>query len=266
MPRRMKIAPHPNEWTATVDPENQYSSGIPDFDRLLGGGFQRGSLALFEMDETVGQDDLDLLLFPTLLNFLYHSRGIIAVLPSADSPHAFRARMSRFVTRRRFDARVRVVDYVGEDEGPAYVVNLKGFRSDPRHPERRGWKDPKTVAGDVQKMEGAERAAQGHRRKSFLEFNAIEVADTLAGGDEASRMFLYGVKRARSVGNLVIGLLSPGVQCAAVIRRMAETKFSLHRDPVGLLIRGLRPTFPPYVVTEDESRGAPNVAFVPRPS
>jgi predicted ATP-dependent serine protease len=52
------------------DPEGRYSTGIGDFDRLLGGGFQRGSLALLSLDETVGLEDLDLLLFPALLNML----------------------------------------------------------------------------------------------------------------------------------------------------------------------------------------------------
>jgi hypothetical protein len=266
MARPALMAKKPRGWTPISDPEDRFSTGIPDFDRLLGGGFQRGSLALFEMDESVGQEDLDLLLFPTILNMLYQSRGMIAVLPSADSPHAFRSRMSHYVTRRRFDNRVRVVEYVGEDEGPAYVVSLHGFRPDPRRPKDHSWKNPKVVAADMGKMEAAERAAQGSRKKSFLELNAIEVADTLGGGEEASRMFLYGVKRARSVGNLVIGLLSPGVQCAPVLRRMADTKFALHRDAVGLIIRGLRPSFPTYVVTSDPNAGSPHVAFVPRPS
>jgi len=263
MRRPAVAAKGPREWAPTPDPEGLYSSGIPDFDRLLGGGFKRGSLALFESDESVGQEDLDLLLFPPILNMLYHSRGMIAVLPSADSPHAFRARLSRFVTRRRFDNRVRIVDYVGEDEGPAYVVNLRGFQRDPKRLRTKG---PKVMKADFAKMEAAERAAAGNRRKSFLELNAIEVADTLAGGEEASRMFLYGVKRARSVGNLVIGLLSPGVHCAPVIRRMADTKFALHRDEVGLVIRGQRPSFASYVVTGDPTAGEPHVAFVPRPS
>jgi hypothetical protein len=250
-------------WTPIPDPEGPYSSGIPDFDRLLGGGFRRGSMALFEMDETVGREDLDLLLFPTILNLLYHSRGVIAVLPSGDSPHEFRARMTRHVTRRRFDSRVRVVDYIGEDEGPAYVVNLKGMRPGA---ERRGAPTPKIVDADMKKMISAEKAAQGHRKKTFLELNAIEVADTLVGGEKASRMFFYGVKRGRAVGNIVIGLLSPGVSCAPVVRRMADTRFALHRDEVGLIIRGLRPSFPNYVVSGDLAAGPPHVAFVPRPS
>jgi GvpD gas vesicle protein len=250
-------------WTPIPDPTDRYSTGIPDFDRLLGGGFARGSLALFELDETVGSEDLDLLFFPTFLNLLYQSRGIIAVLPSVDSPRNFRARMSKYVTRRRFDNRVRVVDYIGEDEGPAYVVNLKHLRPDAR---RRNPVDPKAIGQDSAKMAAAERAAQGARKRSFLEFHSIDVLDTLVGGAMAKKMYFYGVKRARSVDNLVIGLLSPGVECAPSVRSLADTKFTLRHDEVGLILQGVRPSFASYVVAEDLAAGPPHVTFVPRPA
>jgi hypothetical protein len=249
-------------WTPLPDPENRYSSGIADFDRLLEGGFQRGSMALFGMDETVGTEDLDLLLMPTLLNLLYQSRGIVAVLPSRDSPHAFRARLTRYVTRRRFDSRVRVVDYVGEDEGPPYVVNL---RMHPDHQKRPGKQSRSEQAGFA-KMAQAEKAAQGNRKRPYLELYAFEVLNMLVGAEQATQMFFYGVKRARSAGNLVIGLLGPGLACAAAVRRMADTEFELRRDEVGLLIRGVRPSFSSYVVTSDRERGPPHVQFVPQPS
>ncbi len=38
-------------------------------------------MALLELGGEVSQADLDLVLFPTVLNFLYQSRGMIAVLP-----------------------------------------------------------------------------------------------------------------------------------------------------------------------------------------
>jgi GvpD gas vesicle protein len=262
MPRHRVGPQHANGWTPLPDPEGCYSTGTLDFDRLLGGGFRRGSCALFSADETVGLEDLDLLLFPTYLNILYHSRGIIAVLPSRDSPHNFRARLSRYVTRRRFDSRVRIVDYIGEDVGPAYVVGLKSANN----PGPTGKGSTKERASDMAAMEAAEKAAQGGRKKSFLEVMSFEIADTLLGPETAKRMFFYGIKRARAVGNLVIGLLGPGVGSAAAVRRMADMEFELHRDAVGLLIRGVRPSFSSCVVTEDPVAGPPHVAFVPRPS
>jgi len=257
-----KTAPKANGWKPIPDPEGRYSTGIADFDRLLGGGFQRGSMALFGMDETVGLEDLDLLLFPTLLNILYQSRGMIAILPARDSPHDFRARMTRYVTRRRFDSRVRIIDYVGEDEGPPYVVNLnsKGRLPDPQR------SNPKERNVAIAKMVEAERVVQGGRKKAFLEVTAFEVFETLLGVDKALQMFFYGVKRTRAIGNLGIGLLGPGLGCAAGVRRLADTEFELHRDEVGLIIRGVRPSFSSCVVTGDLQAGPPHVAFVPRPS
>ena len=211
-------------------------------------------------DETVELEDLDALLFPTILNMLYHSRGMITVLPSRDSPTGFRERLTRYVTRRRFDTRVRIVDYVGEAERAPYVVhlNVKGSRPD-------SGRTAKDTAREVAKMEAAEKAIQGRRRKAYLELSAFEIMDTLVGSQTTSGMALYGIKRARAVGNLVIGLLGPGVGAADAIRRMADTEFRLQRDEVGLTIRGLRPGFPAHVVTFDESAGPPHVAFVPRP-
>lgn len=258
MPAAGKTPKNGDAWIPIRDPETYFSTGIIDFDRLLGGGFQRGSVALFGLDETVGREDLDLLLLPTLLNFLYQSRGIIAVLPSRDSPHDFRARLTQFVTRRRFDSRVRVVDYVGEDEGHSYVVSMKGMH-------RPSQLRKKEIASAVAKLEVAERAAAGSRKNPIIELTAFEVFETLMGVDTALRMYFHGIKRVRMVGNLGIGLLGPGLGCAAGVRRMVDSEFALHRDEVGLVIRGIRPSFPGHVVTVDSKASPPHVAFVPRP-
>jgi len=252
----------PAAWQPVDDPDGLFSTGTPDFDRLLGGGFRRGSLALFGIDETVGLEDLDLLLFPTYLNFLYHSRGVLAVLPSRDSPHAFRGRLTRFATRRRFDSRVRVIDYIGEDEGLSYVVNIRTTQDEPR-PRASKQKERQVAIGQVVE---AERAVQGGRKNPFIELHAFEVFDTLMGTEKALKMFYYGIKRIRNIGNLGLGLLGPGLGCSAGVRRMSDTEFALHREDVGLIVRGVRPAFPGYVVTEDRVAGAPHVVFVPRPS
>ncbi len=262
MPAPPRSRPAVSEWRPTPDPDGRFSSGTPDFDRLLGGGFPRGSLALFSLDASVGRDDLDLLLFPTYLNMLYHSRGIVAILPSHDSPHEFRARLTRYATRRRFDTRVRVMDYVGEDEGPPYVVNIRGAHLDPA-PSKPS---PKERARAMAKAVAAERAAQGTRGKPYLELTAFEIFETLMGAERAGQLYFFGVKRARQLGNLVVGILGPGLGCAPGVRRMADTEFELRRDDVGLVIRGLRPAFASHVVAPDAHLGAPHVSFVPRPA
>ncbi len=166
------------------------------------------------------------------------------------------------MTRRRFDSRVRVVDYVGEDEGLSYVVNNRRriAEANPRPAT------PKERQVALAKMVAAERVAQGGRKRPFVELVAFEVFETLMGADKAMPLFYYGVKRSRKFGNLALGLLGPGLACAAGVRRMADTEFELHRDEVGLIVRGVRPSFTDRVVTADLSAGPPHVAFVPRPS
>ncbi len=262
MPRAALAALRAREWKPISDPAERYSTGIPDFDRLLGGGWKRGSMALLQLDETVGPDDLDLLLFPTFLNFLYQSRGIIAVLPSRDSPNAFRERLTRHTTRKRFDSRVRVVDYAGEDEGPRYVVSLRSMRARPGPPR----KSDRLRRTDFQLMEAAERAAQGGRKRSFLEVMSFEVLDTLVGSEDALKMFFYGIKRARHVRNLVLGILRPGLGSAPGIHGMADAECAVYRNEVGLVVRGVRPRFPAHLVAPDPIRGLPHVVFAPQPA
>ncbi|MGA9839575.1 MAG: gas vesicle protein GvpD basic region 2 domain-containing protein [Thermoplasmata archaeon] len=254
---------NPTGWKPIPDPDGRFSSGIPDFDRLLGGGFKRGSFALFVTDETVGLEDLDLLTFPTYLNSLYQSRGFVAVLPARDSPHDFRARLTHFVTRRRFDTRVRIFDYVGEDRGRSYVANMKDPDADVDllHPRR----DPKARKRAIAKAVATEKAAQGGRGRPFVESFAFEVFDTLMGSESAVKLFFHGIKRTRQMGNLGVGFLGPGLGCAAAVRRMVDTEFSLRRDDMGLIIRGMRPSFRSFVVTADAAAGRPHTAFVPRP-
>ena len=250
------------DWKPLPDPEGRFSSGIPDFDRLLGGGFRRGSAALFSVDETVDLEDLDLILFPTVLNFLYHSRGMVAMLPSNDSPHGYRSRLTQFVTRRRFDTRVRVVDYIGEDEGLSYVVSLY----DPKRDLFDEKPNPKLRDRATAKMVAAEKDVQGGRRKPFIELTAFEVFDTLIGSQKALKAFYYGIKRIRVIGNLGLGISGPGLGCAAGVRRLSDYEFALHHDEVGLVIRGVRPRFPSCVVTTDPTAGRPHVTFIPRPA
>jgi hypothetical protein len=262
MPRAAPTKPKSSVWKSIPDPPDRYSTGIADFDRLLDGGWKRGSMALLQLDESIGPEDIDLLLFPTFLNFLYQSRGIIAVLPARDSPNSFRDRLTQYMTRKRFDSRVRIIEYAGEDEGPRHVVNLQGMRPGPA----RNRTTDRIRAADFKRMEAAERAAQGGRKRSFLEVMSFEVIDTLVGSEQALKMFFYGIKRARHVRNLVIGILRPGLGSAPGIHGMADTEFAVYRNEVGLVVRGVRPKFPAHLVSTDPVRGAPHVVFAPQPA
>jgi hypothetical protein len=244
-------------WQALSDPPGFYSTGVGDFDRLLGGGFHRGSFAMFHVPSSVSTEDLHTLLFPTILNFLFQRRGMIAVLPAREDPKGFRADLLPYVSRRRFDSRVRIVDYVGEADDAPYVVSLRGLIN-PAQPSKK--RDEA-----MNRMAAAEKAARGARTKSFCELTSLEVLETVVGGEMASRMYFHGVKRTRQVGNLGIAIARPGLACLEAVRSMMDYEFELRRTDVGLQVSGQRPFFPPHIVSFDRRRGRPNVEFTPSP-
>ena len=247
----------PLEWTAVPDPPGRFSTGIPDFDRVLGGGFRRGSFALFNVGSTVGTEEIHQLFTPLWLNFLAQSRGSLAVLPGRESPAGFRQAMLRFTTRRRVDARVRIVDYIGEADPAPYVVPLRSAL--------RAGKSPKAGREAMDRMAQAERAVAGARGRPFLESNALEVLDTLVGSETASRMLFFGIKRTRGVGNLGVALARPGLGCIEAVRGLVDYEFDVSATDVGLKILGRRPTFAPHVVVHPARPGPPHVVFVPPP-
>jgi hypothetical protein len=261
MTRARTPEPSNGPWIPVPDTAERFSSGTPEFDRMLGGGFPRGGLALFEVDHSATPEDRAVLLTPTLLNFLYQSRGVLAVLSSRESPAGFRVGLTRWVSRRRFDTRVRVVVYAGgEDAETPYVVDLsKGLGN--QGPRKEG--AAKRSREHMAKMVTAETAVEGVRTKPFVEMVSFEIADMLFGSEVAGRMFFHGVKRARMVGNLVLGILRPGVGCAEAVRGMADVALALERTELGLTVRGLRPHFPAHLVVVDPRLGPPHVSFLP---
>ena len=238
-----------NAWKPYADPPGMFSSGIPGLDQRLGGGLRTGSFLLVDVDESVLTADLRRFLFPTILNFLAQSRGMVAVLPARESPHEFRRAMLGPVSRRLFDSRVRIVDYVGEDDSAPYVTSLAPIG--------------KNRKAAMRKMVDAEKAASGARGRPFIELVAFEVFETLVGAETAGKMYFHGIKRARAVGNLCIGILRPGLACASGVRSMMDYELSLQRDTTGLRMTGLVPSFPTHLVLTDRQRGAPHVELVP---
>lgn len=256
MPRAAHVA-EPLAWNPIEDPADRFSTGIADFDRWLGGGYRRGSVAIFRTDGSVSPADLHVLFTPTWLNFLYQSRGILAVLPARESPQEFREGLLPYVSRRRFDSRVRIVDYIGEGGESPYVVPILGGARTPAAPKARDQQ--------IARMVVAERAVRGATARPFLEYNALEVAETLFGPETAARMHFHGIKRTRSVKNLGLVVAREGLVNVDAARSLCDYEFALRRDDIGLILRGERPRISEHVLIPDRTRGAPHLCFLPTP-
>jgi len=234
-------------WSPTPDPDRYYSTGIPDFDALLGGGLRRGSFNAFEVDVTVGVDDYYMLFTPTFLNFLGQGRGMIAVLAAGESPEKLREALVKYVPAHHFDTRVRIPDYtISETEEP-YILPMARFGRDEA----------------MRAMVTAEKAAAGPDRKPFIEYMAFDTFESLMGDQVAIRMYFSGVSRTKHVGNLGIGLLKPGLLVSSEILNMMDTYFRIVNIDNAPCIYGIRPRTTIYAISPDPAKGAPHAVLTP---
>lgn len=237
----------PGAWHPVGDPERFYSTGIPDFDALLGGGFRRGSFNAFEVDVNVGIDDYYMLFTPTLLNFLSQGRGIIAVLAAGESHEKLRETVNRYTPPHVFDTRVRVADYTANETDLPYIVPMARFGRDEA----------------LRAMVSAEKAARGPEQKPFLEYTAFDTLESLMGDQVAIRMYFHGVQRTKLVGNCGIGLLKPGLLVSSEILNMMDTYFRIINIDNAPCIYGIRPRTTIYSISIDTEKGAPHAKLTP---
>jgi KaiC/GvpD/RAD55 family RecA-like ATPase len=237
----------PPVWRPVSDPERAYSTGIPDFDQLLDGGFRRGSFNAFEVDVNVGIDDYYTLFIPTFLNFLALGRGIIAVLAAGESHEKLRATLTAHTPPQLFDSRVRIADYAAQETEESYIVPMARFGRDEA----------------LRAMVTAEKAARGPDGKPFLEYTAFDTLESLMGDQVAIRMYFHGVQRTKLAGNLGIGLLKPGLLVSSEILNMMDTYFRIVNIDNAPCVYGIRPRTPIYSISVDEEKGAPHAVLTP---
>ena len=242
------VAPAANgPWKPAADQERFYSTGIPDFDHLLGGGFRRGSFNAFEVDVNVGVDDYYMLFTPTFLNFLSQGRGMIAVLAAGESPDKLRETLTRHVPANQFDTRVRIPDYSANETEEPYILPMGRYGREEA----------------VKAMVAAERAVAGPDRKTFLEYTAFDTFESLMGDQVAIRMYFQGVSRTKHVGNLGIGLLKPGLLVSSEILNMMDSYFRIINIDSATCIYGIRPRTTIYAISPDPEKGPPHATLTP---
>jgi KaiC/GvpD/RAD55 family RecA-like ATPase len=246
--RRDALAPPSRPWTPLRDSPTHFSTGIPDFDALLGGGFRRGSYNGFELDVNVSIEDYYRLFAPVFLNFLAQGRGILGVLSGGEAPESLREQLIRYVPARIFDDRVRITDYFAAEPKAPYILPML----------RAGREDAQRA------LQSAERAVRGEEDpQPYLEYTGFDTLEYLQGDQLAIRTLFMGVERTNLMGDVGLGLLKPGLSSTAEIVNMMETYFRLVSIDNTPCLYGVRPRTMLYAIVEDPEKGPPQVRLIP---
>ncbi len=237
----------PKPWKAIPDTERHFSTGIPDFDALLGGGYKRGSYNGFEIDVQVSIDDYYLLFAPTFMNFLARGGGILGVLSGGESPEKLRELLTQHIPTQTFDDRVRITDYFATEAKAPYILPML----------RAGREEAQRT------LQGAERAVRGGEGKPFIEYTGFDTLEYLQGDQLAIKSLFMGVERTKIMGDLGIGLLKPGLLVTSEMINMMDTYFRIVNIDNSPCVYGIRPRTMVYAMSVDTEKGPPHARLTP---
>ena len=101
----------PKKWKPIPDSGDLLSTGSPDVDRAIGGGFPRGAYVLLEVESDVAFEEFRVLSDGICLNFISQGRGVIVSATSGQARDGLGKAFALYLPGESVDQYLRVVDY-----------------------------------------------------------------------------------------------------------------------------------------------------------
>jgi KaiC/GvpD/RAD55 family RecA-like ATPase len=252
MTTTIKEPPKPKHWQPIPDNGGLLSTGSPDLDRILGGGFPRGSYVLLEAATDVEVQDITLMARPTGLNFITQHRGAQIIPMAGQASREVKASFERYVSPEIFNKYIRVTEEasVGKfraEKGPPppYLVTLEG---------------PLDIDTTVQtifaSLDDLKKVTGGKPLFRSIGYDTLESLYP----SEPDKMFAavgLAVMRTKSGEDLTYGIARPSLFIIDKLRDLVEWHFKMTKKNGLLMLQGIKPHTPLYAVECNISRGYP---------
>jgi KaiC/GvpD/RAD55 family RecA-like ATPase len=243
------------KWQPIPDSGNLLSTGSPDFDMILGGGFPRGTYAVFEASADVTVAEVRLITRGLVLNFIAQKRGAMIVPPGGVDSRELKAAIGPYTTKEAFDNYLRIHEQVEADLArasvPPYVVPIT-------YDEGAGSEKELSVSSDAffssYKQLKARTGNQPILRSiayDTLESSYARFPDKLLNEVGVAMM------RTKSAGDLTVGIGRPTVSILAKVLGMVDWHLKLSKIDGVLLVQGVKPYTNIYAADCDISKGYP---------
>ncbi|MDA4114726.1 MAG: hypothetical protein OK474_11840 [Thaumarchaeota archaeon] len=108
---RLSIPDRPKKWQPIPDSGDRLSSGCPDLDRIIGGGFPRGAYVVVEAGRNVTLEETRLLSDGTAMNFVSQQRGVIFSTTGGEATDKISNSLLPYLTGEGLSQYLRVVEY-----------------------------------------------------------------------------------------------------------------------------------------------------------
>lgn len=239
-------------WEPIPDNGRLLSSGSPDLDAILGGGFPRGTYLLLETSTDVEVEDIRLMARATGLNFISQDRGAM-VLPTAGlEAKDIRTSYERYVAPETFSKFIRVTEQEkirtlrGEKSPvPPWVVQLKGPHA-----------IDTTLAQMFSAIDDLKKVTEG---KPVFRSIGYDTLESLYPSEPEKMFEAVGLEmmRTKGGGDLSYAIARPSFYILNKARDLVEWHFMMTRKNGLLMLQGIKPRTALYGVDCDVSRGYP---------
>lgn len=220
------------------DPDNEHiSTGIPDFDNVLGRGYRRGSFNLFELQHGVEVRDV-LLIAPTILNMVRQGRNVFIFSTESIEEQVIENILS-CLSEEELENYVMIQAELFDEEMdvPSYVFPAKGM-------------DLMEDMSPLLKLRGDRMDQQ--TTLSILGFDRLE---HIYGVDEVKKMIWPYLKYSQRHGQVDIGIVNESQkEIKKILGPMSYTHWKVKLKHNTALLYGIVPYTGYYVIGQDMSK------------
>ena len=241
-PFKAKPIDKPQRFKPQHDTEQFFSTGSPDLDVMLGGGYPTGSTALIEIEEHISLLQYQLIVVPTLWNFLTQGRGVI-VIPSAGLDH------------NRVTRTAELGGLTSKEINNLLKICIKGYPGIQLKPNNIAFKG-EDISEEYKHYIEVEEELRRQTRQPILHVTGADMLIDIYGTRATLSTLIACTTRVRANEDLKIILLKPGYpRLAKILASMADVHLKITREHGLPLVYGVKPRTGFYAIEMDTSQG-----------
>ncbi|MEM3530421.1 MAG: gas vesicle protein GvpD P-loop domain-containing protein [Nitrososphaerales archaeon] len=225
------------------DPEkDKISSGIPDLDRILGGGYKLGTSTVFELERGVGNEHLHYLIFPLMVNTLLLGRGLIITPLEGLS----------------VEEHIKSLKEIVGDKVNNMMIAQKAIFERPI-PENRFFVHLKSLDKTLESWFAVRSKIVGRAKQPICHIMSTDFIEYSLGYNATLLNVATSLSSINEWGDVYISITKRGQKVTDQISQMCDKHFVLKNIDGAIFIHGVRPDTPLYniSVTSEEVKLIP---------
>jgi KaiC/GvpD/RAD55 family RecA-like ATPase len=240
---RLKIG----KWEPIKNKNGLYSTGIEDFDNLLGGGIRPGTFLNIEIDKEILHEYYTFITNTLVLNYLAQDLSILVMPVPGTSFYYYRNYFKKWVSAQTIDKNIKFIDYSSTDSKFASVIPLGGLDINTAHKLH---------------VKAVSEFMSPQNTPGLILLNH-DVLEYIYGPDLALKNIFENLSNLKSSEKITVSLTKPGQKIKEEITNISDYQFKIVLVENMMYIYGIKPKTIYHVITVDPQKGFPNIRLVP---